>query len=92
MELLLDVHVGDAQPGPERDVAEHLDVVAPALDDLDLRGRRVREMVVRAAGPGAVSVLWDGRDAGGRRAASGVYFVRASSGRWSVTGKLVRRE
>ncbi|MBD3367131.1 MAG: T9SS type A sorting domain-containing protein [Candidatus Eisenbacteria bacterium] len=56
----------------------------PSAVDLvvyDVGGRRVRELLDGerlAAGPQTVS--WDGLDDGGRRVASGVYFVRADVG------------
>ena len=39
-------------------------------------GQVVRVLVDDVMGPGAYSVVWDGRDALGRRAASGVYLYR----------------
>jgi hypothetical protein len=45
------------------------------LEILDVAGRRLRALPVPAPGRRAV-VGWDGRDAGGRRVASGVYFYR----------------
>ena len=47
----------------------------------DVAGRRVRALWrgTPAAG-GAQALSWDGRDDGGRRAAPGVYYVRAAAG------------
>jgi len=42
-------------------------------------GSAVRTLVDRVAQPGRQSVVWDGRDDGGRRVASGVYFYRLRS-------------
>src|SRR5207249_9862659 len=42
----------------------------------DAGGRSVRRLVAGTLAPGAHHVWWDGRDAAGRRAASGLYFVR----------------
>ena len=30
--------------------------------------------------PGVYEILWDGADAGGRRSASGIYFIRLQGG------------
>ena len=52
-----------------------------SIDVLDVRGRRVRPLADDwfAAGPNVVA--WDGRDAAGRTAASGVYLVRVRTAR-----------
>ncbi len=46
------------------------------LSVFDLAGRRVRTLARGRFGAGSYSARWDGRDAHGRRVASGVYFVR----------------
>ena len=46
----------------------------------DLLGRKVRDIVNGERSPGIYSVFWDLMDEMGRRVASGVYFVRLSSG------------
>ena len=54
----------------------------------DLAGRQVRDLS-RTAASGRASVLWDGRDAHGRQAASGVYFVEVhESGRSPARARL----
>ena len=55
----------------------------------DLDGSLVRNLVdeVRPAGP--QSVLWNGRDAAGNLAPSGVYFYRLRAGQDAPSGKLV---
>jgi hypothetical protein len=42
----------------------------------DLNGRMVRALVKEELPAGTHEALWDGRDAGGRRLAAGVYFAR----------------
>jgi len=42
----------------------------------DVRGRLVRELWDGPVAPGACALVWDGRTAGGARAASGVYLAR----------------
>ena len=58
----------------------------------DAAGRRVRELFSGAAGPGSLPLLWDGRDARGRRAGAGIYFLRANASGSTATRRLVRME
>ncbi len=69
-----------ARPGPAR------------LDVYDARGRLVRTLVdgPRPAGPQAVT--WDGRDAAGRDAASGVYFYRLRAQGVDASRRMVMLE
>ncbi|MFH2052296.1 MAG: M1 family aminopeptidase [bacterium] len=46
----------------------------------DAAGRRVRDLDPGFLPPGEHAVRWDGRDAAGRAAASGAYFVRMRAG------------
>ncbi|MBD3222093.1 hypothetical protein GF314_12710 [bacterium] len=52
------------------------------------RGMLVRNLLDGAAGAGTRTLVWDGRDAGGRPAASGVYFVRVVAAGDVVTGRV----
>lgn len=63
-----------------------------AIEIYDVSGRVVRTHEIRRAGAGALSWSWDGRDDSGKRATSGVYYVRLRSGMRSAsaTGVLVR--
>lgn len=63
-----------------------------SLSVRDVTGRRVRELLAGTAGPGALSVRWDGRDSRGAQVASGVYFFRleTESGSRTVKGTLLR--
>lgn len=47
------------------------------LSIFDVSGRRIAELGPVRGGPGRRTLAWDGRDAGGRAAPAGVYFVRA---------------
>jgi hypothetical protein len=41
---------------------------------------------------GTHSLIWDGTDTGGRRMASGVYFLSLSAGRTTLSSKIVLLE
>jgi len=49
------------------------------VDVFDLTGRRVRRLRVDAARPGAPLLIWDGRDAAGRRLAPGFYGLELAT-------------
>jgi len=55
----------------------------------DLQGRLVRKLLDEEMSPGFREVAWDGRDEGGRAAASGVYFYELRAGKNTVTKKMV---
>ena len=55
----------------------------------DVAGRRVRELFVGAMAAGRHVVVWDGRDDGGRRVGSGVYFVRLATDAGVIQRKVV---
>jgi len=56
----------------------------------DVRGRRVRVLAraLRAAGAGVLA--WDGRDARGREAPAGIYWLRVRAGEERAERKVVR--
>lgn len=56
----------------------------------DVAGRQVRVLYSGLAGPGEVSLVWDGADARGRAAPAGVYFLRMRAGAFGRTIKVVR--
>ena len=63
------------------------------LDIYDLAGQRVRRLMDRTVAAGRYEVAWDGRDASGFNAASGVYHavLRDDGGRrWSRAMTLIR--
>jgi hypothetical protein len=55
----------------------------------DSSGRHVRTLVDKRMTSGVHSVSWDGRDALGRKAASGVYYFRLTAGKQTITRKAV---
>jgi hypothetical protein len=85
----------DARPNPfagataiRFELAQGADVT---LEIWDVRGRLVRAVVVGRPMPAAAHELgWDGRDAGGRAVAAGVYFARLTAGPVRATEKLLR--
>ncbi|MFH1278479.1 MAG: FG-GAP-like repeat-containing protein [Candidatus Eisenbacteria bacterium] len=75
---------------PSTTLRVRLDEAGPArLSILDGRGRAVRTLVDRPMDAGEHRVIWDGKDDGGRPAASGVYFARLVSPAAMDTEKLV---
>jgi hypothetical protein len=56
----------------------------------DVRGARVRSLHQGYVPAGVHSIEWDGRDASGRTASAGVYFLRASSESQTLTQRLLR--
>lgn len=59
------------------------------LEVYDIIGRRVRTLVSEAVTAGTKRVIWDGRDATGAIAASGVYFYRIKAGDFIETRKML---
>ncbi|MFO7609625.1 MAG: M14 family zinc carboxypeptidase [Candidatus Krumholzibacteriia bacterium] len=59
------------------------------VDVHDLRGALVRRLHTGRLDSGERTLVWDGRDRGGRAAASGVYLVRLKAGRDVATGRVV---
>jgi len=55
----------------------------------DVNGRLVRALVDGWVEAGMHNVVWDGRDAAGRQAASGVYLYRLTSGYGTVVRRMV---
>jgi hypothetical protein len=59
------------------------------LEVFDVAGRRVAELVRGRVDAGEHSVAWDGRNAEGNRAASGVYLVRLRTPERTLTRDIV---
>jgi hypothetical protein len=59
------------------------------IEIFDVSGRRVATPVDKVLSPGTHAVIWDGRDTGGRRAASGTYLYRLQVGDNIVTDKAI---
>jgi hypothetical protein len=54
-----------------------------------VNGRLVRLLGTGMAAPGSRDLVWDGRDASGRRAAAGTYLVRLDAGGTAVQKRVV---
>ena len=55
----------------------------------DLHGRLVRELFAGTREPGSYTVRWDGRDASGAAAPSGMYFVRLQTRSQQLVERIV---
>jgi serine protease AprX len=55
----------------------------------DVAGRVVRVLFDGARRAGSYALGWDGRDAGGERVASGIYFLRLAAGDKPAVAKLI---
>ena len=58
------------------------------LEIYDVEGRLVRRLVSGVGEPGLNEIVWDGKDAKGRRVSSGVYLYRLSAGDEVMTKKM----
>ena len=88
------VALSRAMPNPfraatriELSLAERAEVEAAVFD---VRGRRVRTLLEGPAGPGGLSLAWDGRSADGTPSPAGIYFLRVADGERTETRRLVR--
>jgi len=88
------IHANTPNPfNPSTVLSYELRDAAPVyLSIHDLRGRRVSAFSLDHQPAGLHSLLWDGRDSGGRRVASGIYIVRLRSGAAEATRKIVLAE
>jgi hypothetical protein len=59
------------------------------LEVVSVEGRIIRRLLDRVVAPGRHALEWDGRDAAGNVAASGLYFYRLHTAGRTVTRKMV---
>lgn len=80
------------EPNPSRGRVRFSSLdAAQALDELDVvdpQGRLVRRLEPASAGA-ATSLVWDGRDAAGKRMPPGLYLARAKRGPRLLTARVV---
>lgn len=75
---------------PSTAIAFHIERASPVrLAVYDPGGRRVAVLVEQTLGAGRYSVRWDGRDASGRRVASGTYLYRLEAGSRKLSRKML---
>lgn len=55
----------------------------------NMRGQLVKTLVNRELEIGFHEVLWNGRDSGGNKASSGIYFYKMNVGRYTHTKKMI---
>ncbi|MFC1898667.1 FlgD immunoglobulin-like domain containing protein [Candidatus Cloacimonadota bacterium] len=55
----------------------------------NLKGQKVKQLVQDQFTAGQHSVVWDGRDDSGKLTASGLYFYKMNSGKYSETRKML---
>ncbi len=85
-----------ATPNPFRNAAE-ISFALPKDDAVDLAvydvtGRLVRQLLNEDRPAGAHSVAWDGRDAGGRKVATGMYLARIRTSDREEIQKITRMQ
>jgi len=56
----------------------------------NLRGQRIAILKDQGRDQNSLSFTWDGKDASGHRAGSGVYFIRVSQGNRSHTQRVLK--
>jgi hypothetical protein len=82
-----------ASPNPAHDGSDLLLRALPGsrvgIAVVDAAGRQIRTLEGVASAEGGLRLRWDGRDAAGRRAGTGLYLIRADAGRESAAAKLV---
>jgi hypothetical protein len=59
------------------------------LEIFSMDGRRVVTLVDKVLSPGRLTVVWDGKDSGGRPVASGIYLYRLTAGDFKETHRMV---
>ena len=60
-----------------------------SLDIYNIRGQKVRTLLNETKQAGKHTVVWNGKDDNGKNVASGVFFYRMKSGKFSSTKKMI---
>jgi hypothetical protein len=89
----LDFALHPSYPNPfNASAAIAFDLPRPGMARLtvyDVLGRPVRRVAAHWLEAGSYVRRWDGRDDGGRPAASGVYVYRLQAGKLQATGRML---
>jgi len=88
--IAIELHPNPSRGAAEISLALSRSVTAASVELLDLNGRRLRTLHQGPLSAGAHRLLWDGRDALGRSAASGIYWVRVHGDGFHAGRMLVR--
>ncbi len=59
------------------------------LEIFNIKGQRVRVLLSESMGAGVHSVVWNGKDSGGRTVSSGTYFYRVQAGPLNQTHRML---
>ena len=59
------------------------------LEVFDLKGQHLAVLAERFFAPGYYETVWEGRDAEGRKAASGIYLIRLETGSYQQVRKAL---
>jgi hypothetical protein len=60
-----------------------------SIDIYNVRGQKVRSLLNENKEAGNHTVVWNGKDDNGKNVASGVFFYRMKSGKYSSTKKMI---
>ena len=92
-EPILEFSLGAAYPNPSDGTVTIAYTLARQVPTVlrvyNVVGREVRTLVDQDQTAGRREALWDGRDNGGRKVSSGVYFYRLRAGAWQSERKLI---
>lgn len=90
---VLTARLDSAYPNPfNPSTTSTIEIVRPVhliLEVHDVRGRRIRTLIDAPMGAKTIKAEWDGRDDGGVRMPSGVYFMRMTAGEVTATNKIM---
>jgi hypothetical protein len=85
--------LGQNYPNPFNPTT-HFDIEIPKTTDVsvavyDILGRRVATLLQGQQNAGYLTVEWDGKDAHGQQAPTGIYFIRMNADEFSATTKIM---
>ena len=63
--------------------------VHTSLEIYNIRGQRVTTLISEATKSGKYSLIWNGRDSGGKAVSNGIYYYKMTSGKFTATRKMI---